>query len=94
MGVAKSDLAFAIHQKEQLIEALMSDSAKKAATIEKLLTDSAHKHESYRKLYETYLEETKEKDEFILGLKVTLADNEKEISDLHSEVKGILENCI
>lgn len=94
LGVARSDLAFAVHQKEQLIEALMIESAKNAAIIEQLLTDSAYKDESYCKLYETYLEESKERDDVIKGLKVTLADNAKEISDLRSEVKGILENCI
>lgn len=94
MEVAKSDLAFAVHQKEELIEALISDSAKNATTIEQLLTDNAHKDDSFSKLYETYLEESKEKEDVIRGLKLTLADNSKEISDLRREVMGILENCV
>lgn len=94
MGVARSDLAFAVHQKEELIEAMVRDNVKNATTIEQLLTDIAHKDDSFRKLYETYLEESKEKDDVIRGLKLTLADNAKEISDLRREVTGILENCV
>lgn len=73
---------------------LINESAKAAETIERLLTDSAHKDESFCKLYEQRMEESKEKEDLIEGLKSTLADNVEEILYLRCEVKEILQNCI
>lgn len=59
-----------------------------------MLADSAYKDDSFCKLYEQHLEESKEKDDLIMELKAALADNDKEISDLRSVVKEILYNRI